>query len=94
MNSAGFKHFKLYADSMLKSMKKDELIRYIHTLYHNWSVADERFCNVIDYNRKLNKVLDKACEQLEDFDMTFNNADFENVRTKKQWKEELMKDVE
>jgi len=35
MNTADFKHFKLHNDSTLKSMTKDELIGYIHMLYHN-----------------------------------------------------------
>lgn len=39
-NSLEFKHFKLYADSTLKNMTKDELISYIHTIYHNWKCAD------------------------------------------------------
>ncbi|WP_181987623.1 DUF551 domain-containing protein [[Clostridium] innocuum] len=47
MNTDGFKHFKLHSDSTLKSLKKDELISYIHMLYHNWSVSDESFCNVM-----------------------------------------------
>ena len=64
MNSAEFKHFKLHADSTLKSMTKDELVSYIHMLYHNWGVVDERLCNLIDYNRKLDKALDKASEEL------------------------------
>lgn len=41
---------------------------------------------------QLEKALDKACEELETFDMTFNNADFEDVKTKEQWKEWCMKD--
>lgn len=49
MNTEGFKHFKLYTDSTLKSMTKDELIEYIHMLYHNWSATDERFNNVEKY---------------------------------------------
>lgn len=43
-------------------------------------------------NKTLQRALDKACKELGDFDMTFNNADFEDVRTKKQWKEWCMKD--
>lgn len=39
-NSLEFKHFKLYADSTLKNMTKDELISYIHVIYHNWKCAD------------------------------------------------------
>lgn len=50
-NSLEFKHFKLYADSTLKNMTKDELISYIHTIYHNWQCSDEskqRLHNIID----------------------------------------------
>lgn len=31
---------------------------------------------------QLEKALDTACQELEDFDMTFNNDDFEDVKTK------------
>lgn len=55
MNSQEFKNFKLHADSTLKSMKKDELISYIHMLHHNWSVSDEQLCNVIEANKKLDR---------------------------------------
>lgn len=34
-NTESFKHFKMYSDSTLKSMNKDELIELIHVLYHN-----------------------------------------------------------
>lgn len=50
-NTAEFKHFKLHSDSTLKSMKKDELISYIHMLYQNWQRSDkskQRLHNIID----------------------------------------------
>lgn len=53
MNTIEFKHFKLHSDSTLKSMTKDELIRYIHTLYHNWSATDDQLRNVIKYANTL-----------------------------------------
>lgn len=62
MNSLEFKNFKLYADSTLKRLTKDELVSYIHMLHHNWSVTDEQLCNVIEVNKKLDKALDKACK--------------------------------
>lgn len=34
-----------------------------------------------------NKALDKACEELETFDMTLNNKDFDDVKSKEKWKE-------
>jgi len=52
-NSLEFSHFKLHADSTLKSMTKDELIDYIHMLYQNWSIADERYNNVVSYAKEL-----------------------------------------
>ena len=52
-NTLDFKHFNLYSDSVLKNMNKDELIEYIHMLYHNWSVADEIAENIKKYTEKL-----------------------------------------
>jgi hypothetical protein len=53
MNTDGFKHFKLHSDSTLKSLKKDELISYIHMLYHNWGACDESYYNVMVYAETL-----------------------------------------
>lgn len=91
MNSAEFKHFKLHADSTLKSMTKDELVSYIHMLYHNWGVFDERLCNGIDYSRKLDKALDEACCLLEEYG-SLTNIYAEDKLTNEEWKERLMKD--
>ncbi|WP_278849691.1 hypothetical protein [Thomasclavelia spiroformis] len=44
-----FKHFKLYSENTLKNMNKDELIEYIHMLYHNWGASDERSKNIKNY---------------------------------------------
>lgn len=52
-NTAEFKHFKLHSDSTLKSFKKDELIDYIHMLYHNWGTCDESYYNAMNYAKKL-----------------------------------------
>lgn len=52
-NTAEFNHFKLYANSTLKAMTKDELIDYIHLLHHNWAVSDERAENIKEYGEKL-----------------------------------------
>lgn len=35
----------------------------------------------------LEQSLDKACEELEIFDMTFNDGDFVDIKNKEQWKE-------
>ena len=52
-NSADFNHFKLYADSTLKTFKKDELIDYIHILYQNWQGSDWAYNNVVKANFQL-----------------------------------------
>lgn len=66
MNTEEFKHFKLHSDSTLKSITKEELISYIHMLYHNWAACDESYYNVIQNAELLDKALDKACEKLRD----------------------------
>ena len=35
----------------------------------------------------MEQALDKACEELEVFDMTFNDGDFVDIKNKEQWKE-------
>lgn len=55
MNTTEFNHFKLNSDGTLKSMTKEELIDYIHMLYHNWKVTDEAYMNVMELARKLSK---------------------------------------
>ncbi len=52
-NTHEFMHFKLQSDSTLKSMTKEELISYIHVLYHNWQATDESYNNVMDVAKKL-----------------------------------------
>ena len=58
-NSADFNHFKLYADSTLKTFKKDELIDYIHMLYHNWQSTDWYYNNTVKVNYKLQSEVDE-----------------------------------
>lgn len=57
-NTLEFKNFKLHANGTLKNMPKDELISYIHMMYHNWSVSDEQLFNVIEKNKTLQDELD------------------------------------
>lgn len=104
MNTQEFKNFKLHADSTLKSMKKEELIAYIHMLHHNWKACDEQMCNVMDYNLEIHKeierlesALDKACEELERDVLFFKDLNFtkgivQDSYTKEEWKEWCMKD--
>lgn len=48
---------------------------------------------VITHCMDLEKALDKACEELETFDMTFNDGDFVDIKNKEQWKEWLKENV-
>ena len=41
MSLEDYKHHKVYSDSTLKSMTKEELIGVIRCLEHNWKSAEE-----------------------------------------------------
>lgn len=43
-------------------------------------------------NSKLEKALDRACEELETFDMAFNDSDYCDVKNRYEWKEWCLKD--
>lgn len=64
-NTDEFQHFKLHSDSTLKSLKKDELISYIHMVYYNWDVCDENLKNIVDNITILDDALTRACERIE-----------------------------
>lgn len=92
MNSLEFKNFKLHTNSTLKNMTKDGLIRYIHTLHHNWSVADEQLCNAIEVNKKWDKALDEACRLIEEDRETID--DWKDYEEYSSWKEWCLRDVD
>lgn len=52
-NTEDFKHFTMYSDSTLKSMRKDDLIDYIHTIYFYWKNCDIQLENKIKINNRL-----------------------------------------
>ena len=56
---------KEYSYSTLKSMTKDELIKHLDIAQHNYECVNERLFNLTQYAEKLEKALDKACEELE-----------------------------
>lgn len=64
-NTDEFIHFKLHSDSTLKSRRKDELLSYIHMLYHNWDVCDENLKNIADNITILDDALTRACNRIE-----------------------------
>lgn len=64
-NTDEFIHFKLHSDGTLKSRRKDELLSYIHMLYHNWDVCDENLKNIADNITILDDALTRACKRIE-----------------------------
>ena len=70
---------------------KDKASKALQTLschvnpFRDENVAE--LVRVISYCMDLEQALDKACEELETFDMTFNDGDFIDVKNKEQWKE-------
>lgn len=64
-NTDEFQHFKLHSDNTLKSLKKDELISYIHMVYYNWDVCDENLKNIADNITILDDALTRACRRIE-----------------------------
>ena len=52
-NSMEFKHFNMHRKSTLKKLNKDELIDYIHMIYHNWENCDWFLNNVVKQNSEL-----------------------------------------
>lgn len=76
---------------------KDKASKALQTLschvnpFRDENVAE--LVRVITYCMSLEKALDKACEELETFDMTFNDSDFIDVKNKEQWKERLKEDA-
>lgn len=63
------KHCKELSDSTLNNMRKDELIKYIRTLEHNYNVA-------VDFNiqqvRNFEKMEKRIIEELEDSAITMS----------------------
>lgn len=59
----------------------------LETFKDAYKQAQEEIALLKRENKALDKALDKTCEELETFDMTFNNADFDEVKNKEQWKE-------
>ena len=77
---------------------KDKASKALQTLschvnpFRDENVAE--LVRVISYCMDLEQALDKACEELETFDMTFNDGDFVDIKNKEQWKEWCIEDDE
>ena len=76
--------WKFDKDKASKALQ--ELSRHVNP-FRDENVAE--LVRVISYCVSLEKALDKACEELEIFDMTFNDSDFIDVKNKEEWKEWL-----
>lgn len=92
-NSADFNHFKLHADSTLKTFTKDELIDYIHMLYYNWQSTDWYYNNTVKVNYKLQSEVDELkSNQTFELELTRDECEL-IVDALKPWEEELGWDV-
>lgn len=67
---------------------KCEVMHDLKALFDNaGDYFEDEYELVKQYIEQLEQALDKACEELEIFDMTFNDGDFIDVKNKEQWKE-------
>lgn len=69
---------------------KGEVMHDLKALFDNaGDYFEDEYELVKQYIEQLEQALDKACEELEVFDMTFNDVDFVDIKNKEQWKEWL-----
>ena len=67
---------------------KGEVMHDLKALFDNaGDEFEDEYELVKQYIEQLEQALDKACEELEVFDMTFNDGDFVDIKNKEQWKE-------
>lgn len=57
MSKESIKIFNLYSDNTMKSMTKDELIKYVHIIYENWENCDETYEKLVEALSKQNNLL-------------------------------------
>lgn len=57
MSKESIKYFNLYSDSTMKSMTKNELIKYVHIIYENWESCDETSERIVKALAKENNFL-------------------------------------
>lgn len=85
MNSLEFKNFKLYADSTLKSMNKDELISYIRRMMNEKAdVAIQELVDEITSKKpiRIHKIkielqyFDKSSAGLKPWELRLNDRDY------------------
>ena len=67
---------------------KGEVMHDLKALFDNaGDYFEDEYELVKQYIEYLEQALDKACEELEVFDMTFNDSDFIDVKNKEEQKE-------
>lgn len=71
-----------------EAIYKCEVMHDLKALFDNaGDYFEDEYELVKQYIEQLEQALDKACEELEIFDMTFNDSDFIDVKNKEEWKE-------
>lgn len=77
--------------------KEIEIFKELINKYFELKEKLEKNCLVSNMARdieKLEKALDKACDRLDFFDHLYGDDEYEDWKTKEQWKEWCLKDVE
>ena len=73
---------------------KGEVMHDLKALFDNaGDYFEDEYELVKQYIEQLEQALDKSCEELEVFYMTFNEGDFVDIKNKEQWKEWLKEDA-
>lgn len=60
----------------------------------NFDTLVKLYDSLLIEKEKLEKALDKACDRLDFFDHLYGDDEYEDWKTKEQWKEWCLKDVE
>lgn len=69
---------------------EEDIIKIINEHFDNNNARTVQ--NLVSEIDKLEKALDKACDRLDFFDHLYGDDEYEDWKTKEQWKEWCMKD--
>ena len=87
----------IYSYGTLKSMTKDDLIDLLRIAQHNYEYSQNGIYNITKYAKKLDKALDRACEEIrKGYDCHYCNLKCHESTKKCEeiWRDYLMKGEE
>lgn len=97
LNKSGEPYYvlgKKFSNSTLKSMTKDKLIECLDVAQHNYECSQNGIYNITKYAKKLDKALDRACEEIrKGYDCHYCNLKCHESTKKCEeiWRDYLMK---